>query len=644
MLCEVCNGVFRGSFLDRVRQGHHANIKDLQQASQEGCYICEKIWAHFTETPEREEKLMSRDSEFSSKQSVPPLEPGGTTTQDRKDDRLSESRARYRNFFGHDSPPRDEPVAFLEYRLIHRVNEELELQVGFLTDRWNGPQTPHAGHWLIFEVYPQRDLDDLTPSGNLDVYDHSDYPMRLAKALLDSELLLGNAKFLTLTKETSDMLISGIEVTVLPQTFQDAIQTASILGIVYLWIDSLCIFQDDPQDWLQESSLMGNVYQNGYCNIAATKSSNSHESFLAEKSPRTQAITPPCYIQSTWNDATNSCWHIDIWPRSASSEKYLSGPLLRRGWVVQERILSPRVLHFGSNQISWECYEHFACEAFPNGTHDFDMHKKSKHDHPPLAACTEVWELMQQWPAIVLAFCRCDLTMPKDKLVALSGIAKTIQGRFEGLGYLAGLWNHNLEDQLLWYMMAPAKTRAEPYRAPTWSWVSLDREIWPRFMSFNYSIVEILEASTEPLDHDHPTGQVKRGSIQLAGLLMTISLCRSAVTDSCPHGYDLKVNGEWHLPSQLYQDIKEDPPENLHCMAVTARQGTHPSYDALMIQPVEGAKRGTFRRWGYLSFHFWKYTGGDGPWTDPKWSEIQNEEWFEFEEDRGDGKYTITIV
>ncbi|KAF8846446.1 hypothetical protein BDZ45DRAFT_756174 [Acephala macrosclerotiorum] len=157
--------------------------------------------------------------------------------------------------------------------------------------------------------------------------------------------------------------------------------------------------------------------------------------------------------------------------------------------------------------------------------------------------------------------------MAKDKLVALSGIAKTIQGRFKDLDYLAGLWSYDLENQLLWYMMAPAKTRAEPYRAPSWSWASLDGEIWPKFMNFNHSIIDVLEAATEPLDRKNPTGQVKSGFVKLVGPLMTISLRRTAVTETAPHGYDLKINGEWYTPPKVYQDIGEDPPKNLHCKA-----------------------------------------------------------------------------
>jgi hypothetical protein len=45
-----------------------------------------------------------------------------------------------------------------------------------------------------------------------------------------------------------------------PITFRDAFDLSNRLGISYLWIDSLCIIQDDDEDWQRESSSMGLVY------------------------------------------------------------------------------------------------------------------------------------------------------------------------------------------------------------------------------------------------------------------------------------------------------------------------------------------------------------------------------------------------
>lgn len=62
----------------------------------------------------------------------------------------------------------------------------------------------------------------------------------------------------------------GIPWELLPTTFRDAIQVTKGLGIRYLWIDSLCIIQDDDVDWKEESSKMASIYQNSFLTICAT--------------------------------------------------------------------------------------------------------------------------------------------------------------------------------------------------------------------------------------------------------------------------------------------------------------------------------------------------------------------------------------
>lgn len=80
----------------------------------------------------------------------------------------------------------------------------------------------------------------------------------------------GAASFLKLTLSKLPDLVKGFSIAELPQTFQDAIVVAQRLGCQYLWIDSLCIIQDSTEDWLHEAGLMGEVYANSHCNIAAT--------------------------------------------------------------------------------------------------------------------------------------------------------------------------------------------------------------------------------------------------------------------------------------------------------------------------------------------------------------------------------------
>lgn len=66
---------------------------------------------------------------------------------------------------------------------------------------------------------------------------------------------------------------------------QDAIKTCRSLSISYLWIDALCITQDDPLDWERESASVGLIYLNAYLTICALSSDSCTGSFLDRKSP-----------------------------------------------------------------------------------------------------------------------------------------------------------------------------------------------------------------------------------------------------------------------------------------------------------------------------------------------------------------------
>jgi hypothetical protein len=108
------------------------------------------------------------------------------------------------------------------------------------------------------------------------------------------------------------------------------------LGYKYLWIDSLCILQDSVDGWQEQSSVMGSIYQHGICNISATGSKDGKGGLFQRMSTH-DASKSPCFIQSTWEDTVNGLWHV--YPKVRSPRDFLDGPLLRRGWAVQERVM-----------------------------------------------------------------------------------------------------------------------------------------------------------------------------------------------------------------------------------------------------------------------------------------------------------------
>jgi hypothetical protein len=178
----------------------------------------------------------------------------------------------------------------------------------------------------------------------------------------------GNAEIYKLTSETARHLLGGLKISLLPRTFQRAIQVARYLGTKYFWIDSLCIMQNSAEDWERESAQMGKVYSNSLLNIAATSSKDGEGGLFGERPSKLPLKSTACYISSSWTDHSNSDLLVHL--RYLPNGMLLDGPLLSRGWFFQERMMAKRILHFGKQQMYWECNEHDCCETYPAGIPD----------------------------------------------------------------------------------------------------------------------------------------------------------------------------------------------------------------------------------------------------------------------------------
>lgn len=182
----------------------------------------------------------------------------------------------------------------------------------------------------------------------------------------------GDVRPLCLTKCTLPTLCISFSDEKLPQTFRDAANITRRLGVDYLWIDSLCIFQDSPLDWKVEAKTMGQVYSGSFCNIAATAAHDSLEGCFSNRAH--DLVTPHTFNSkqlSLLGDAPTGppgfiipeqyfVYPGNFWRRGMTNQ-----PLLKRGWVVQERLLAPRTIHFSNPQVFWECSHVVACETFP---------------------------------------------------------------------------------------------------------------------------------------------------------------------------------------------------------------------------------------------------------------------------------------
>jgi hypothetical protein len=312
----------------------------------------------------------------------------------------------------------------------------------------------------------------------------------------------------------------GIELRSFPNTFREAILFASGLDKVgYIWIDSLCIMQKSSipgadnqaseKDWLEQSRVMDKVYAKSYLNISATASRNSSEGLFRSRSPE---FLWGDEILLKWESRDDSCRNLltrcSINDVSFWEDLVDQAPVNQRGWVLQERYLSPRVLHFCKDQIAWECSEFQYAEGYPEFLPTWKMRLSeivdeglfkglSKADGERLREIRlEGFEdpdknmvnlyIFELWKRVVEVYSQLKLSFPGDKLMALSGIAKQFSEKFSRNSewdYIAGMWAKPgyLESQLLWQVEPIYKdgafenhSRRYPMRAPSFSWASLD--------------------------------------------------------------------------------------------------------------------------------------------------------------------------
>lgn len=299
----------------------------------------------------------------------------------------------------------------------------------------------------------------------------------------------------------------------LPRTFKDAMRLAIALGVSYIWIDSLCIIQDDADDWNQEAVKMAQYYGNSYVTIAATVSENANGGLFQDVTCKE--------VKFAWSgsrgkiDANVRIRKLASHPQPDNMAKY---PLLSRAWVFQERILSSRILHFTQDEIYWECTERTQCQC---GLITQNTQILQKADWRPLPLSQRFSLIVSTrsqfnllWMQAVIEYTSMGLTKGTDKLLALSGIALKMSKLKGGAEYMAGLWSDTIAEDMMW--AAGQRQTAFPlggerkdgqclpppvkeWRAPSWSWASVDAPVFYPLVKMSPQITQS-DGSPPPKD------------------------------------------------------------------------------------------------------------------------------------------------
>lgn len=355
----------------------------------------------------------------------------------------------------------------------------------------------------------------------------------------------GKVKFLTLTSENLVRLKAGFQMSILPKTFQHAIEATRHLGLKYLWIDSLCIIQgrdaEARLDWQSESAMMEEVYSQSYCNISATGGSNGDDGCFFDRNetdvPGKFQVEVPPGVREFDGELFSGYLFVDRGPEVWRQNMERS-PLLARAWVAQERLLAPRVLHFCKKQLVWECQQLVACETHAGGSTAMGQDSPKAAfaklvrdlESPVVLPEKEVFTLFLEWWAKQQSsYTSMALTEPKDRLPAMSGIAKRF-AKVTRWKYHAGLRSERFECQLLWSVDFQGDEcgrfyRPTPTRAPTWSWMSIEAQSSQQALFEEYnSVIAVSKISLTLKNNKDPFGEVLRGRLDLIGQLTPLDL------------------------------------------------------------------------------------------------------------------------
>lgn len=281
---------------------------------------------------------------------------------------------------------------------------------------------------------------------------------------------------------------------------------------------------------------MADVYANCVLNIATHNAERPSQRSLTDRE-RPLMQVPEIW----WQGFSNEEAIYRVYDMSLEGDgALLSSTLSSRAWVFQERFLSPWTLHLGRHQIFWECNElSLASEMFLSGISN-DL--RAAHGHRPFNIKTREHRAQREsdshtmrppifddaWKWMIGEYSNCNLSFPhKDKLTALSGLAQRLCTLWDD-EYIAGFFKSDILWHTLWERYGKATKCAQgPYRAPSWSWASMDGAV----IMANYGtgsegqlMASVINAEAILVDESNPWGAIKAAKLTLVSQLLPVTI------------------------------------------------------------------------------------------------------------------------
>lgn len=439
----------------------------------------------------------------------------------------------------------------------------------------------------------------------------------------------------------------------LPKTLKDAATATHLLGMRHVWIDSLCIMQgdsdEDKKDKAKEISQMTKVYSHATLTIMARRGDRATDGFLHDR-------TPPSGTSLLPFRANNEQYGWATVTFLSAVEDEDNTALCTRGWVMQEHLLSRRLIVFGTWSTEWSCRQQRQANRVQTNRdgwrHVFHPSEKANpfyyaagwDEHGSPAGSAEAQSIdkshlsdaimffsanpgyqhrkpgdfvvLKTWYSLVGAYTRRKLSREEDRILAISGIAERFAPMIsQSKRYIAGLWECEMPGALMWHndlMFPPA--RPSESRGPSWSWVSVNTPIIPGRTDECVSRVSSVDYVLS--NSEAPYGAVESAELHIEGPALSIEWRYTRRDDGLSH-FDARNDiseCRWRRDegdgksvdprAHVRLDAREDNRvwSNVVLLAITAPDGDYPGIEGIVLIDVEGScNQGRYHRLGTFS-------------------------------------------